>query len=130
MQMELDEEDDSPVAEWFYDHRALQFTDRVNGPSYKSWRLSLPEMNALYRFAGQLLSDLLDSNYFYLFEPQALITAKSLNLCIPGGPKFEPMYRCDCLVFCVVIALNFVSERSHVLGPAIFVEDPGTCTVF
>ena len=92
--MELDEEEDAAVAEWFYDHKALQFTDRVNGPSYKSWRLSLPEMNTLYRFAGQLLSDLLDSNYFYLFEPQALITAKSLNLCIPGGPKFEPMYRC------------------------------------
>jgi pre-mRNA-processing factor 8 len=92
--MELDEGEDSAVYEWFYDHKALQFTDRVNGPSYKSWRLSLPEMNTLYRFAGQLLSDLLDSNYFYLFEPQALITAKSLNLCIPGGPKFEPMYRC------------------------------------
>ena len=24
---------------------------------------------------------------------QAFITAKSLNLCIPGGPKFEPLFR-------------------------------------
>lgn len=32
-------------------------------------------------------------NYFYLFEPSAFITAKSLNMCIPGGPKFEPLFR-------------------------------------
>lgn len=32
-------------------------------------------------------------NYFYLFEPNAFITAKSLNMCIPGGPKFEPLFR-------------------------------------
>lgn len=50
-------------------------------------------MSTLYRLAGQLLSDLIDTNYFYIFEPQALITAKSLNLCIPGGPKFEPLFR-------------------------------------
>jgi hypothetical protein len=92
--MELDEEEDSPVAEWFYEHKALRFSDRVNGPSYRTWRLSLVEMSTLYRLAGQLLSDLIDPNYFYLFEPSALITAKSLNLCMPGGPKFEPLFRC------------------------------------
>jgi pre-mRNA-processing factor 8 len=32
-------------------------------------------------------------NYFYLFEPSAFVTAKSLNMCIPGGPKFEPLFR-------------------------------------
>jgi hypothetical protein len=32
-------------------------------------------------------------NYFYLFEPNAFITAKSLNMCIPGGPKYEPLFR-------------------------------------
>lgn len=82
------------MAEWFYEHKALQFSDRVNGPSYKTWRLSLPEMSTLYRLAGQLLSDLIDPNYFYLFDPSSLITAKSLNLCMPGGPKFEPLFRC------------------------------------
>lgn len=60
----------------------------------RTWRLTLPEMSTLYRLAGQLLSDLIDSNYFYIFEPDALVTAKSLNLCIPGGPKFEPLFRC------------------------------------
>jgi hypothetical protein len=24
---------------------------------------------------------------------QAFVTAKSLNMCIPGGPKFEPLFR-------------------------------------
>ena len=39
------------------------------------------------------MSDFGDRNYFYLFEPQAFVTAKSLNMCIPGGPKFEPLFR-------------------------------------
>ena len=50
-------------------------------------------MSNLYRLAGQLLSDLTDRNYFYLFDNNSFITAKSLNMCIPGGPKFEPLYR-------------------------------------
>lgn len=41
----------------------------------------------------QLLSDLIDQNYFYLFDTNSFITAKSLNMCIPGGPKFEPLFR-------------------------------------
>ena len=45
------------------------------------------------RLAGQLLSDLTDQNYFYLFNTNAFITAKSLNMAIPGGPKFEPLFR-------------------------------------
>jgi pre-mRNA-processing factor 8 len=51
------------------------------------------QMSNLYRLAGQLLSDLTDRNYFYLFDNNSFITAKSLNMCIPGGPKFEPLYR-------------------------------------
>ena len=50
-------------------------------------------MSNLYRLAGQLLSDLTDLNYFYLFNTNAFITAKSLNMAIPGGPKFEPLFR-------------------------------------
>lgn len=45
-------------------------------PSYRRWKLPLPIMSALYRLAGQLLSDFGDRNYFYLFESQAFITAK------------------------------------------------------
>jgi pre-mRNA-processing factor 8 len=60
----------------FYDHQPLRFTKFVNGPSYKKWKLPLPIMGALYRLAGQLLSDFGDRNYFYLFEENAFITAK------------------------------------------------------
>jgi pre-mRNA-processing factor 8 len=50
-------------------------------------------MGNLHRLAGQLLSDIMDKNYFYLFNKESFITAKALNMCIPGGPKFEPMFR-------------------------------------
>jgi hypothetical protein len=35
----------------------------------------------------------MDKNYFYLFELKSFYTAKALNMAIPGGPKFEPLYR-------------------------------------
>lgn len=79
--------------DWFYDDHPLKYTKFVNGPSYRSWKLPLPIMSTLYRLAGQLLSDLTDQNYFYLFDTASFITAKSLNMCIPGGPKFEPLFR-------------------------------------
>ncbi|GAO50212.1 PRP8 pre-mRNA processing factor 8 [Saitoella complicata NRRL Y-17804] len=91
--MELDEEEDGPVYEWFYDHKPLLDTVHVNGPSYKKWHLDLPQMSTLYRLANQLLSDLTDKNYFYLFDTKSFFTAKALNMAIPGGPKFEPLYK-------------------------------------
>ena len=39
------------------------------------------------------MSDLLDPNYFHLFDRRSFFTAKALNLAIPGGPKFEPLFR-------------------------------------
>uniref|UniRef100_A0A7S3UEK3 MPN domain-containing protein n=1 Tax=Picocystis salinarum TaxID=88271 RepID=A0A7S3UEK3_9CHLO len=93
IQLELDEDEDGPVYDWFYDHKPLIESKFVNGPSYKKWRLDLPIMSTLYRLAGQLLSDLTDKNYFYLFQDKYFFTAKALNLAIPGGPKFEPLYR-------------------------------------
>ncbi|KAA6423750.1 MAG: pre-mRNA-processing-splicing factor 8-like [Trebouxia sp. A1-2] len=93
IELELDEEEDSSVFDWFYDDHPLKYTKFVNGPSYRSWKLPLPIMSTLYRLAGQLLSDLTDQNYFYLFDTASFITAKSLNKCIPGGPKFEPLFR-------------------------------------
>ena len=56
--MDLDEEDDSAVIEWFYDHKPLQYSKFVNGPSYKKWRLPVNIMSNLHRLANQLLSDL------------------------------------------------------------------------
>ncbi|KAK4267570.1 hypothetical protein QN277_024332 [Acacia crassicarpa] len=93
IQLELDEDEDSAVYTWFYDHKPLVKTKLINGPSYRKWHLSLPIMATLHRLAGQLLSDLIDRNYFYLFDMESFFTAKALNMCIPGGPKFEPLYR-------------------------------------
>jgi len=93
IQLELDEEDDAAVYNWFYDDKPLLHSKLVNGTSYKRWHLTLPVMGNLYRLAGQLLSDLVDRNYFYLFNKEAFFTAKSLNMAIPGGPKFEPLFR-------------------------------------
>ncbi len=50
-------------------------------------------MSALYRLGNQLLTDLVDDNYFYLFDLKSFFTAKALNIAIPGGPKFEPLVK-------------------------------------
>lgn len=93
IQMELNEEEDEAVYEWFYDHRPLLDTPHVNGPSYKSWNLTLPQMAALFRLSRPLISDVVDKNYFYLFDLKSLLTAKALNVALPGGPRFEPLYK-------------------------------------
>ena len=94
IQMELDEDEDAAVLEWLYDGpKPLRHTRFVNGPSYRRWTLPLPIMANLHRLASQLLSDLCDKNYFYLFDVDSFVTAKSLNMAIPGGPKFEPLHR-------------------------------------
>ena len=93
IQMELDESEDAPVIEWLYEHRPLLDTSHVNGPSYKTWNLSLPQMATLYRLSHELLSDLVDKNYFHMFDLNSFQTAKALNVAIPGGPRFEPLYK-------------------------------------
>ncbi|KAG2116792.1 NUC071 domain-containing protein [Suillus clintonianus] len=93
IQLELDTEEDSAIIDWFYDLKPLVDTPAVNGPSYRYWQLSLPVMAILYRLGRTLLSDQPDSNASYLFDKKSFFTAKALNLAIPGGPKFEPLYR-------------------------------------
>ncbi|KAM0200669.1 hypothetical protein ACHAPI_002333 [Fusarium lateritium] len=93
IQMELDEDDDEAVYEWFYDHRPLLDTPHVNGPSYKAWNLTLPQMATLFRLSRPLVSDVIDKNYFYLFDLKSLLSAKALNVALPGGPRFEPLYK-------------------------------------
>jgi pre-mRNA-processing factor 8 len=93
IQMELDEDDDEQVYEWFYDAKPLMHTPMVNGTTYRKWSLELPVMATLYRLASQLLSDLVDKNFFYLFDKKSFFTSKALSMAIPGGPKFEPLYR-------------------------------------
>lgn len=93
IQMELDEMEDSSIYEWFYEHRPLLDTPHVNGPSYKDWNLTLPQMATLYRLSRPLLSDLVDKNYFHMFDLNSFLTAKALNVAMPGGPRFEPLYK-------------------------------------
>lgn len=93
IQMELDENEDGPVYDWFYEHRPLIDTPHVNGPSYKEWNLTLPQMATLHRLSRPLLSDLVDKNYFHMFDLSSFLTAKALNVAIPGGPRFEPLYK-------------------------------------
>ncbi|KAH7406639.1 NUC071 domain-containing protein [Phaeosphaeria sp. MPI-PUGE-AT-0046c] len=93
IQLELDEDEDGPVVEWFYEHRPLLDTPHINGPSYETWNLDLPQMATLYRLSRQLLSDIVDKNYFHMFEMDSFLTAKALNVAIPGGPRFEPLYK-------------------------------------
>ncbi|WWC70357.1 pre-mRNA-processing-splicing factor 8 [Kwoniella pini CBS 10737] len=93
IQLELDEEDDEAILDWFYDPKPLLDTPHVNGSSYKYFSLSLPQLANLYRIGRQLLSDYSDNNAFYLFDKKSFFTAKSLNIALPGGPKFEPLYR-------------------------------------
>lgn len=93
IQMELDEEEEAAIYEWFYEHQPLVDTSHVNGPSYKTWNLTLPQMANLYRLSRPLVSDVVDKNYFYLFELKSFLTAKALNVALPGGPRFEPLYK-------------------------------------
>ena len=93
IQIQLDEEEDAPVVPWFYDHKPLAKSPYVNGESYKTWSFTIPMMSTLYRLANQLLTDLNDENYFYLFDLKSFFTAKALNIAIPGGPKFEPLFK-------------------------------------
>lgn len=76
IQMELDDEEDASIIEWFYDHKCLDDSKMVNGTSYKWWNLTLPVMSTLYRLAGQLLTDHFDDNYFYLFDLKSFFTSK------------------------------------------------------
>ncbi|KAF2416127.1 pre-mRNA processing splicing factor 8 [Tothia fuscella] len=93
IRMDFDEDEDGAVIEWFYEQQPLLDTPHVNGPSYKTWNLTLPQMATLYRLSHQLLSDVVDKNYFHMFDLNSFFTAKALNVAIPGGPRFEPLYK-------------------------------------
>ncbi|KAJ5888218.1 hypothetical protein N7495_008259 [Penicillium taxi] len=93
IQLELDEYEDEAIYDWFYDHRPLLDTPHVNGPSYKSWNLNLPQMATLHRFSKQLLTEVIDQNRYHMWDLDSFFTAKALNVAIPGGPRFEPLYK-------------------------------------
>ena len=90
--LDLSPEDDAAVIDWLYEHRPLSDNlTYTNGPSYHTWHLSIAIMANLYRLSNQLLTDITDRNYFYLFDKNSFFTAKALNVAIPGGPKYEPL---------------------------------------
>ncbi|KAG7817278.1 hypothetical protein KL928_004013 [Ogataea angusta] len=94
IQMELQDVEDLPVTDWIYDEKPLvDDRSRVNGPSYRSWRLDLDIMATLYRLATPLVDDIFDPNFHYLFDNESFFTAKALNVALPGGPKFEPLQK-------------------------------------
>ncbi|KAK2962369.1 putative Pre-mRNA-processing-splicing factor 8 [Blattamonas nauphoetae] len=93
IQMSLLDDEDAAVIDWFYDPKPLVDTKHVNGSSYKWWRLTVSQMSTLYRLGTQLLSDLVDKNYFHLFDLPSFFTSKALSQVIPGGPKYEPLFR-------------------------------------
>ena len=91
---DLSPEDDAAVIDWFYDHKRLHEDLRyTNGPSYRKWHFTIAIMGNLYRLSSQLVTDITDHNYFYLFDKKSFFTAKALNMAIPGGPKYEPLDR-------------------------------------
>merc|ERR1719399_1092675 len=71
IQLPLDEDEDGEVCNWFYDSRPLEGTKHVNGSTYRKWYLTHQQQSVLYRLANQLLSDMQDENYFYLFNLSA-----------------------------------------------------------
>ncbi|KAI9604938.1 hypothetical protein H4Q26_002908 [Puccinia striiformis f. sp. tritici PST-130] len=65
IQTDLDEEEDAPDLDWFYDHKPLTKKTR-----------------------------LLIHNNFYLFEPKAFFTAKAMTWpFLEGAARFEPLHR-------------------------------------
>ena len=79
--MELDDEDDMHVADWLYDSQPLKYDSRyVAGSRYRRWRLPVSIMGNLFRLANQLLSDLTDPNYFYLFDLKSFFTVRCASL--------------------------------------------------
>ncbi len=98
IQMELDNDEDNSVIEWFYEHRPLQFSEHINGSSYRKWHLPVHVMANLRRLANPLIVDEeIDPNHLFLFTLESFLTSKSLNLAIHGGPKFEPLFKEEAL---------------------------------
>jgi pre-mRNA-processing factor 8 len=94
VRMELDPREDGDVARWLYDGpRPLEDDPRHTKDDYSHWNLSVKDLSTLHRLAGQLVPDVPDDNARYLFNRESFFTAKALNQAIPGGPKFEPLFK-------------------------------------
>eukprot|EP00536_Pseudo-nitzschia_multiseries_P007696 jgi/Psemu1/319191/estExt_fgenesh1_pm.C_1830010 len=104
IQLDLDDPQYDLIRDWFYDQQPLGDVREnpgdeilkhawVNGPSYKTWRLDTQIMSQMFELAEPLLNAFPDKNVRYNFDLPHFLTAKALNAAIPGGPKFEPLFR-------------------------------------
>lgn len=94
IQLDLDKIKDKSVYDWFYDEKPLVHDqNHVNGDSYRKWTIDLTKMANLYRLSQLLIADSSGANYGHLFDKNSFFTAKSLNVALPGGPKFEPLFK-------------------------------------
>lgn len=74
------------VAEYLYDEKPL--VEEI-GASYRKWNIDYKQMWELYSMAREFYS----RPEGYLFDKEAFFTAKALNVALPGGPKFEPLFK-------------------------------------
>ncbi|ODV81188.1 PROCN-domain-containing protein [Suhomyces tanzawaensis NRRL Y-17324] len=94
IQLELDNSKDSAIQEWLYDEKPLIDDEvLVNGESYRTWTLDILQMASLYKYAKSILPNENTGNVPHLFDKNSFFTAKSLNVALPGGPKFEPLFK-------------------------------------
>lgn len=96
IKIELDGFEDDAVIDWLYNAKPLaDMPEFVNGESYKKWNLNIDMLTNLYRLSSPLVTNVIDPNYYYLFDRDSFFTAKAINVSLPSGPKFEPLYRFD-----------------------------------
>ena len=94
IRLPLGSQRESAVIDWMYDGKPLMDDPNiVNGDSYRLWNLDLAKMACLYRLSKPILSERSGLTNVHLFDKNALFTAKSLNVALPGGPKFEPLFK-------------------------------------
>ena len=94
IELDLDPQDDAAVAEWLYSSgKPLEGSDQVDG-KYSNYKMTLSQQAVLHRLSSQIVPENLNAaNTRYLFDLKSLHTAKALNVAIPGGPRFEPLFR-------------------------------------
>mmetsp|Transcript_19339 Transcript_19339/g.27230 ORF Transcript_19339/g.27230 Transcript_19339/m.27230 type:complete len:2264 (-) Transcript_19339:163-6954(-) len=51
---------------------------------------NLSTLSILRELSQEIITEIVDINYYFLFNLESFLIAKSLNLIVPGGPSFEP----------------------------------------
>mmetsp|Transcript_44709 Transcript_44709/g.74621 ORF Transcript_44709/g.74621 Transcript_44709/m.74621 type:complete len:2266 (+) Transcript_44709:990-7787(+) len=57
----------------------------------KSYYFNLSTLSILRELSQEIITEIVDINYYFLFNLESFLIAKSLNLIVPGGPSFEPI---------------------------------------